>query len=231
MFKYAFFLFMIVFSIPAYAQDIIITRTSIGGNAQIIIFENTDGEKYLRYEGEFQESSGGAIAAYIDNFQDIKWVEFHSPGGVLLEVNPLGIRLREREIPFVIKEGDVCVSACAFLALFSPDIQLNGMLAFHVPYVTAMHSTMTLNEVSQMMNERTMRQTRQMFQNGYLAYLYLNIVRNSDIDKYLVFTDIEELNKYRMTDPAMFMDVPEGGSRIVTTTGEGIQTFISTERE
>lgn len=223
-------LVLIILAPLASAQSVV-TQTAVGDGAQIIILDDDDGKRYLRYEGPFFPASGTAIANYLDSFQDIEWVEFHSPGGVLLEVNPPGIRLREREIPFVVKKGDVCVSACAFLALFSPDITLDGMLAFHVPYVQAMPSTMTLNDVAQMMNERTMRQTRQMFQNGYVAYLYLNIVRNSNIEKYLAFTDINELNKYRMTDPATFMDAPGEESLIVTVTSEGIQQYIEAERE
>lgn len=198
------------------------TRT----NSYIItIAEDATGKKFMRYAGAFVPASGGMITTYLSRFPDIDYVEFNSQGGVLLEINGPGSLLRDMAIPFIVKKGDVCVSACAFLALYSPDIKLDGLLAFHLPYRTTFAREITLYGISQSMVERTLRMSRQMFENDWLLYLYLTVVRESDMKNYVVFDDISELEKYKMTDKSQFMDPPKEKANIIIMNAQELLTY------
>jgi len=201
-----------------------------GDQYAIMIVEDQHGRKFLRYQGDFVNHSGTVISNYIVNFPDIEYVEFNSTGGVLLEVHKPGVLLRNREIPFHVREGEVCISACAFLALYSQDIKLDGLLAFHLPYIEEFRREETLYDISQSMVERTLRMTRQFYQNDWMAILYLVIAQKSDLTTYVVFDDVDELMKFKITNKDQFMSRPDSSFIIHQMTVQDLQHYITTSR-
>ncbi len=227
--KWLITILMLMVGSAAMAQNVI-TAANLGAFT-ITISEDDAGKTFMRYDGGFVPASGGAITNYLRGFPDIEYLEFNSPGGSLLEINGPGALLRETGITFVVREGDVCVSACAFLALYSKNIELEGLIAFHLPYRPGYSRASTLYDISQSMVERTLRQTRQMFDNDWLIYLYLTIARESDMTNFLVFNDIAELNKFRMTDKSQFMNAPEVNANVVIMDSADLSEYMSTYTE
>jgi hypothetical protein len=223
-------LLAIIYSSVAMAQDKILTSSDIG-QAVIYVKENSGGEKYLRYEGLFIPYSGAAISNLLTINDDIKYVEFHSPGGLLSEIGETGILMRSRDILFTVREGDVCISACAYLALYSTRIQLDGVLAFHLPYLTGFTNEKTLYYISQSSVVGTLEMSRQLFKNGWKMFLYYVIAQESNLDNFVVFTDINELDKFRMTDPSTFVDGLLSDFPLIKMSGPELSAYIISFRQ
>lgn len=190
----------------------VITTMQIPNSYAISVMVDEQGEKFMRYDGEFGHLTDYNIGVFLDQYRDIKYIVFNSSGGNLIEANSVGKRIRERDIRVWVPRGHMCMSACAYLSLFSKDIDIDGVMGFHLPYSPGYPRDASLYEISQSTVERTLRVSRDFFNNGFKLYLYLKISEHSsaDIDTWLAFTDEAELNKFRFDDPSEFMDSVAG---------------------
>jgi hypothetical protein len=192
----------------AAAQNTIIS-TYRGPGFEITFQQTAQGENFLRYEGTYVETTGVALATAIRINPNIAYLEMSSLGGALAEIEEPVTELQERGIPVVVRAGDVCASACAFMALASPDIRIEGLMAFHLPYSEVYLKEDSLYAISQSSVEMTLLMSRQLFLQGWKLTLYYNIQQNSGLDSWVVFDNSDDLDRYRFTDPATFMDTIE----------------------
>lgn len=193
----------------AQAQDTTISTYSEPGAFVITVKETPDGVTYLRYEGDFVESTSLSLASAIKITPTAAYLELNSSGGLFYPDDPASAEIRIRGLPVVVKAGEICASACAYTAMASPDIRIDGLLAFHLPYNGAFAKEATLYDISQSSVEMTMLMAKRMFEQGWRLVLYYNIEQNTGLDTWMVFDDSQELDRYRFTDPATFMDATE----------------------
>lgn len=187
-----------------HANEILFTYLN-GDNFVITVERDDDNKKLIRFEGAVTYMLGQQLVSLIELHSDLDYIEMHSVGGILAEINGPAVKIAERGIPVVIRPGDTCVSACAFLALYSPDITIEGQLAFHLPYHTGFDRIDTLYDIQQSMVARTVVISREFFKTGWRLILYHLIAEKSDMRNYVVFTNEVDLNLFRFEDPNDFV--------------------------
>jgi hypothetical protein len=203
------------------AQNTIISTYSDPGKFVITVQETPDGERFVRYEGDYVRQTGAALATAISTTPDIAYLEVSSFGGLLAEVERPVAEIERLQLPIVIRAGDVCASSCAFMALASPDIRIEGLLAFHLPYGDNYSKETNLYDLSQSSVEMTLKMSRQLFKQKWRLVLYYVIQQNAGLDKWVVFTKTEHLDHFRFDDPSEFAD----------DTGQATQVTIMTTEE
>lgn len=217
-----------LFPVVALSQENkIIDQVAAPNIYTITVYETPKETVFLRYVGRIGYMTSDMLVSMIEKYSDrLDHIQLSSPGGNLRETIDPGIAIRNHEIPIKIREGDACVSACAYLALYSPDIDINGLLAFHRPYFSQYDITNSIYDISQSTVTMTISLINQFFDNGWKTFLYYTIATESDDRIYVVFDNEDELNKYRFEDPANFMDDGgEGfrGGKMFKLTNEQIQ--------
>ena len=181
----------------------------ISDNLTIEVNEDSNGVVYIRLDGMFSEDLPFAMTSFITLYSP-KYIELNSDGGYMDTIEPVGSMISSNDIFIRINSGDMCVSACAFLALYSKNIIINGQLAFHIPYSMNYDGRMSLNEIANTSVADTVIQAKTFFNNGWILYFYFLIGILTDRDTYIVFTDSSELNKLRTTDIKSWAnDMPE----------------------
>lgn len=175
------------------------TYTQLGHDGYTISVERDPaGDKLIRFNGGFGPLSGYLFQTYITSNEDIAYIELHSTGGILNEIGLPSILIRDRQIPVHVRPGEYCVSACAFLALYSPEIDIQGQLAFHLPYMTQFNFRHTLEDIQQNNINLTLLMTKEFYENDIILLLYYLISAQTSVDEFIVFTDNNELNKFRV---------------------------------
>jgi hypothetical protein len=212
----------------ATAQNTIISTYGDPGNYTITVQKTPEGKKFVRYEGNYVPLSGAALVAAIQLTPDLAYLEISSMGGLLGEIERPVMEIERLKLPIVIRAGEVCASACAFMALASPDIRVEGLLAFHLPYNDNWAKETSIYDISQSNVEMTIKMSRQLFNQKWRLILYYTIQQNSGLDNWLVFTDTENLDYFRFTDPNDFVAQPEQPAQVtMMTTAEVLATLAS----
>ena len=80
---------------------------------------------------------------------DVLTVELAGPGGEYYAGLALGKMIQREGATVLIRENTECVSACAFAALGGEKIVVDGLLKFHVPFMTYVPTNATILEVAQ----------------------------------------------------------------------------------
>lgn len=182
--------------------------------------ETPDGEQIIRVAGEIDHLFGYNLSTLLDNFPEVTRIIIVSDGGILEEIYAPAARIQKRKITVEVEHGSYCISACAFLALYSPNIIIDGQMAFHRPYYTSFDMNMSLYDVSQTATFQTIDMSRNFFDTGWKLILYYVIDFSTSSLTYLVFEDEEELNKYRMTDPSQFTDEVASNEGFIRTSNQ-----------
>ncbi len=222
-------LFVLVGS-SATAQNTIISTYSNPGQFVITVQETPEGERFVRYEGDYVPMSGNALASALSTNPDIAFLEISSMGGLLAEVDRPVAEITRLGLPVVVRAGEVCASACAFMALASPDIRVEGLLAFHLPYGDGYAKETTLYDISQSSVDMTLKMSRQLFKQQWKLILYHTIQQHSGLDNWVVFMDSENLNIFRFTDPATFMDDTDQPAQIAVMTTAEVLAALQAQR-
>ena len=124
----------------------------------------------------------------------------------MTEVFAVGQYIRDHSLPVRIRYGENCVSACAFLSLYSPSITIDGQMSFHRPYDLGYPTDMSLYEINQLSVERTLRIVHELFDNRWNMFLYILIDQHTDDEMLLTFRSSRELEMFRLEDPADFTE-------------------------
>lgn len=202
-----FMIFILLWPMSSFADDgEIIIRKMHANNVFVTVLDKDD-VMTLRYEGAFTVNTDFIISTYVKTY-DIDRIELNSYGGFLTHKSVSGEMVQDQGIKIIIQEGDICLSSCAFFSLYSPDIEINGVLAFHLPYSDVFDKGMTLYDISQHNVDTTLLMQHQYFKTGWKSFLHMHMVWASRNGKYIAFDSADELDKYRFNDFSEFMDGP-----------------------
>ena len=211
-------------------NEIIDTREMVG-YYKVTVERTPDGTKFARFDGDVGYLFGYSLSNLLQIHPDVEYLEMHSTGGNLDEIYAPAKVIREMGLPVVVRKGEYCVSACAYLAMASPDIRIGGQLAFHLPYFEAFSMNDTLYTVSQTAVVSTINMNRYLFDNGWKLIFYFMVQFTTDHEKFVVFESEEELDKFRYDDPTTFSENVPLDILFEVRTGPQISAFAQEQRK
>jgi len=105
------------------------------GTDSLTIFGNTDNLQLALVQRAFKENHVGTIY-------------MKGNGGLFYTGLALGRAIRESGARVIIPTGTECISACAFAAIASEEVHVDGALLFHRPYMQLVPTNATIEEIS-----------------------------------------------------------------------------------
>jgi len=185
----------------------IIEQIVMPNSYQIVVYQIDDQTTFIRYSGQIGYMSGYALDSFITKYhKSLNHIELASPGGNMVEIRDPAKSISKYGIPIKIRAGDACISACAYLALSSKDISIDGLLAFHLPFFSNYSVSDSLYDISQSTVELTIAMVDYLFENEWKMIFYHTVASNSDDRIYVVFDDEKDLNKFRFESESEFLD-------------------------
>ena len=130
----------------------------------------------VHFEGDMDVMSSFYIFTALE-FTQSDYLSMNSTGGYMDESYVLGKFLASKQdITFVVRNDNVCMSACAFAALSSKKIMIgkNG-LDFHTPYIPYVDSFATLSEFS-LESQRSVLGLMHYLDNAGYGYDFLQLM-------------------------------------------------------
>ena len=154
----------------------------------------------VKFMGSFTGRAGGVLNYYLKKHEPAL-LSLSSSGGSVAVATSVALTILSRKIPVIVEKGAICVSACAYMALASPDITVHGQLAFHLPYYKRIPMDWTLDKISKLAAETATMQLIQFYTYQFRAYLYYKIIEldKKDPKLYLVFEDSDSINTFRFS--------------------------------
>src|SRR6056297_2927607 len=123
---------------------------------------------------------------------DVKYIEMWGPGGYMTMGLQLGNRIsREETATVVIPKGKSCISACAFAAMGSGHIRIDGKLMLHRPFIAAAPILERLEDILAYMGKGYLKTAYYLEDHGYPRSVMDNIMDYTSPCKFMVYTDKE----------------------------------------
>lgn len=157
-------------------------------------------ENTIVFYGEISGSSAISLLEILGVEQPDTLVMI-SPGGQMPASLVIGRYLANTDIKVVIRENTSCMSACAYAAMASNNLEIHGNLMFHAPYFPEISTDSTLHELFVMSNIANLTMLEWFLRNGYTLDFYRRILENTDVDTFINFTNYENLREFRNADP------------------------------
>lgn len=124
--------------------------------------------------------------------KDIKYIEMWGPGGYMEMGLQLGNRISKIEgVTVVVPKGKRCISACAFAAMGSKHIRIDGKLMLHRPFITGAPIMAPLEDVFAYMGKGYLKTAYYLEDHGYSRYVMENIMDYTSPCKFMVYKDME----------------------------------------
>lgn len=173
---------------------------------------------YLSGQTTMAQVFGAAIWLTGDN--KASTVVMEGPGGLLDAGLMLGRMIDKSGATVRIDEGTRCVSACAFAAMGSDYVDIDGDLWLHTFYAPYVPTTINLMEIGQFHQEGTHKLMEYMMKQGYSNTLAQYLFSKTDYCNFLVVSDSEALKglKYDTTNFTKFFENRYSFLRDNTTT-------------
>jgi len=123
---------------------------------------------------------------------DVKYIEMWGPGGYMTMGLQLGNRIsREEGATVVIPKGKRCISACAFAAMGSDHIRIDGKLMLHRPFIAAAPILERLEDTLAYMGRGYLKSAYYLEDHGYPRNVMNSIMKYTSPCKFMVYTDLE----------------------------------------
>lgn len=123
-------------------------------------------------------------------------VYLESPGGVAVEAYRIGKVLRDANASVTVKEGTMCLSACAIAFLGGSTQKMGGTLGFHVAWSPSKGSYSEGLKSGQYIGSVT---STYMFKMGYTAQLMNLVAMVTDSETFLILSQ-EDIDMFKMVD-------------------------------
>lgn len=151
-----------------------------------------DGETgTLRITGQTDMVQVIAASNYIRT-EEVKYVEMWGPGGYMEMGLQLGNRISRIEgVTVVVPKGKRCISACAFAAMGSKHIRIDGKLMLHRPFITGAPIMVPLEDVFAYMGKGYLKTAYYLEDHGYSRYVMENIMDYTSPCKFMVYEGLE----------------------------------------
>lgn len=133
--------------------------------------------------------------------QEVRQVRMQGPGGHLYAGLAIGRLIHHHQLTVTIPEGTQCASACAFAALGSPKVYVDGKMLIHRGYFQQMPTMSTLDEFARRSGEGYLDTTRYLLEMGYTIGLAKAIVSGSSPCIFLDMGGKEFIDQLRNPDP------------------------------
>jgi len=96
-------------------------------------FVEWNGVRTILFDGQFSGGTTDRLKAFLNENPERTMI-MNSPGGIFSEGIATGELIREMGVAVHIPSRAVCISACAFAAIASEEVKIEGIVAFHRPY-------------------------------------------------------------------------------------------------
>jgi hypothetical protein len=127
--------------------------------------------------------------------EDIKYVEMWGPGGYMEMGLQLGNHISKIEgVTVVVPKGKRCISACAFAAMGSKHLRIDGKLMLHRPFIVAAPITVPLEDILAHMGKGYLKTAYYLEDHGYSRHVMNNIMDYTSPCKFMVYEGIEVKN-------------------------------------
>lgn len=173
-----------------------------------------DGSTTLAYQGNITWTGATTIGVELIR-GDYARLEMHSPGGLAVAGYMIGGALRNTNTPMVVQPGHICLSACAYAALEAPDLSIQGLLGFHMPYIDTIQTDRTFRDYGAMLNGVTLQFAWFVMNAGYNYQFVSLIALESSPKSFLVFTNENDLYQFR-TNPLTLVEETDTLYEILT---------------
>ncbi len=108
--------------------------------------------------------------------------------------------IKQSGLPVYIPEGKICASACALAAVSSETVTVGGWLLFHTGHISGYPQGATLNEINSAGQRMVIAMLPHFVNIGFKLDFFGKLVRYTGPNKWVVVTDIEQINECRVTD-------------------------------
>ncbi len=149
----------------------------------------------ISFEGTVEEGDSKRLKSAMEA-SGANTVYLNSNGGAAAEGFRIGILLRDKNATAVVKDGDVCLSACAVALLGAPNLQMDGILGFHVAWSPSAGTHNEGLKSGQLIGTLT---SNYMFTMGYTYQLMYIVSTITDAKTFLIL-DQDDLKLFRMVD-------------------------------
>ena len=123
---------------------------------------------------------------------DVKYIEMWGPGGYMEMGLQLGNRIsREETATVVIPKGKSCISACAFAAMGSSHIRIDGKLMLHRPFIVAAPIMERLEDTLAYMGRGYLKAAYYLEDHEYSRNVMRSMMKYTSPCKFMVYTDLE----------------------------------------
>lgn len=123
---------------------------------------------------------------------DIQYIEMWGPGGYMEMGLQLGNHIsRIEDVTVVIPKGKSCISACAFAAMGSKHIRIDGKLMLHRPFIVAVPTMTNLEEALAYMGKGYLKTAYYLEDHGYSRFIMDNIMTYTSPCKFMVYEGLE----------------------------------------
>ena len=127
----------------------------------------------------------------------LEYIALSSGGGYTDSIEPFGNVIKRWKLPVVIKYGDFCNSTCAFISLYSPDIKIDGQLAFHTPYHAQLEIIKKLFYLIKVSAGQSIFIAKVLHDNNWNLDLYFRTILFTDPVTFIIFDSEDDLYKYK----------------------------------
>lgn len=153
----------------------------------------------IKFKGNMEEGAGMYLVMAAAGIE-AKTVILDSPGGLMYEAAIIASYLEETGVAVVIEKDTMCISACAFAAMRSENLIINGKMVFHPPYFPVVSTNDSLYSIIHTSNILTLDLAKWFLDAGYSLSLLKLIYDDTDNQKFMVFDSYEALSKFKSTD-------------------------------
>jgi len=147
----------------------------------------------------YMDSGLSDLVSSIGKRATIKKIVMYGQGGNFLESVVLSSYVRERNIDVIVPSGYSCMSSCAFVAISSPHLTLDGVIALHSPFIPReIAMNMDVSDLTQSIIASQAIMLQLLESAGFSSRLFFVVSLATDPDSAVVFKSVDELNKYRV---------------------------------
>lgn len=187
---------LLAFSLLSPAQARVIEPIADGTEFSIFRIIEDDGTTSLAYQGNMTYT--GIVMLSVElRAGTYDRLEMHSPGGLAVSGYILAATLEETGTPMVVRAGHACMSSCAYAALRAPELIIEGLLGFHLPYVDLYEVDMTPLDYAAISNGVTLQFTWFALNAGYNFQFVSLMALETTPESFMVFTDEDSLYQFR----------------------------------
>lgn len=121
----------------------------------------------------------------------------NSQGGMMNEMMPVANFIHRKNIPIHIE--DVCLSACAYMLLFSSNVTIseNAQVGFHTPFFPLVPTNKTVEQLQREYSIMQFRLAIQLYEVGIPMSFSQFLLVHTDLETFAFLTDVNGIDTIR----------------------------------